>query len=190
MLTKIISEAKRALATQPYDVVHDVGHHYKVWENCLWLVREEDLAVDLEALQIAAWWHDYERGKETFKLLKRTLRKFGHDSKFSDKVVQIIQEHSFNKRQTMMEAEVLFDADKLEYIAVARWSEFLQAVADGSFPQRVVSRYTTDFNQRISQIPKRLHFKGSKKRFNVVWREFKVWEKTRGIMKDGKVHNI
>ena len=69
----LIKEAKKALLT-PFDTVHDERHHLLVWENCRKIVKEEKLDVDMEALEVAAMWHDVERDEEDeTKLLKEAF---------------------------------------------------------------------------------------------------------------------
>jgi hypothetical protein len=59
---QVIAVAQQKLLDEPFDIVHDVFHHYQVWENVLLLVTCEDLSLDLDTVEIATWWHDFERG--------------------------------------------------------------------------------------------------------------------------------
>jgi len=166
MLPELISQAKRYLAESPFDSLHASSHHQKVWENSLWIASEEGLEVDLDALQVAAWWHDIERGSDDFNLLRQALESVGATPEFKEKVFTIIINHSFGQNQESLEAKVLYDADKLEYLSVERVENLLRDFKNGEMNQERVEYYKREWAGRIKLVRKSLHFHSSKKRFD------------------------
>lgn len=166
---KIISEAKKLLYDTPYDLGHDIVHHYKVWENCLVIILEEQLVgqIDLQSLYIASWWHDYERSSKRHTELVEALRKIGAERIQIEKIVNIINNHSFkDDEQPTLESKILFDADKLEYINPARWENINLAFRAKKFSEDKVIKYCEALNNRVNKIYDTLYFKTSIKMFN------------------------
>lgn len=187
MLTKVILEAKKKLVISPYDIPHGVIHHYKVWQNCIWIVNQEGLKVNLEELQIAAWWHDVDRKQNIHQDMIDSLEKhqFGKDS--IEKILEIVKHHSYGSQQTSLESKVLYDADKLEYIDVYRWIYSYQAVKDGELSEAHFALYKKDVNERLENVIKRLYFKTTKEEFDNKYKNFIRWAKSEKMYLDGKL---
>ncbi|MDP2860552.1 MAG: hypothetical protein Q8N98_02450 [bacterium] len=165
-VTDLILEAQRHLVERPYDLVHDITHHARVWGWCLKIVEAEKLKVNWPVLQVAAWWHDAEgRTGELVEAVKKSLAKHMADKDFTDKVIDLIEEHTFGKTQTSLEAKVLFDADKLEYVTPERFAWFFQALNDGYLNESAYRKYNSDWHSRIKLVPKLLNFSFTKKEF-------------------------
>lgn len=165
-LTSIVIEAQKRLILNPYDVAHDVAHHNRVFEWSMKIVETEGLVVDQTFLTVAAWMHDLEdrRGEKT-KVIRQILKDCGCGEIFINKVIFLIKEHSFGKKQTAQESKILYDADKLEYVDPRRLGAFIQAAKDGLLDEKTFLRYKKQWKQRVYKIPATLHFPFSKKQF-------------------------
>lgn len=165
-ITPIIIDAQKLLVTKPYDLAHDITHHYRVWEWCSKIVLAEKLSVNWPLLTIASWWHDaQDRRGMLIKEVLKSLDKNGAEENLQRQVANIIREHSFNQKQTSTEAKVLFDADKLEYVNPPRLGIFLQAAKEGFIPRKYYLTYKSDWAKRVSLIPGLLHYQYSRKKF-------------------------
>lgn len=164
---QVIGEAKRLLKTDPFDAGHDLDHHKAVVQNCLDIVRDERLSLDMDVLLIAAWWHDYKRNDEAEndKILAAALIANGFDDAHIARILEIKNCHSFGNGQYSLEAKVLFDADKLEYVSILRVRKVLQAAEDGGMSRETLMKYNVAFRQRTPTIPSLLHFESTKKEF-------------------------
>ena len=166
MIPEIVRRAKVHLEENPYDSLHGVLHHQAVWENCLWIIDKEKLGVDVEALEIAAWWHDVERGSETNDLFLRDADSFGFPDELKNKVVSIINEHSFEQKQTLLESKVLYDADKLEYLSPLRLEQLLELYRTGnSMDSKRLEHYKKEWGRRINVVRNNLHFDSTRQEF-------------------------
>lgn len=107
---------------------HDWDHTERVLELCLRIGRKEK--ADLAVLKLAALLHDigrreedrsngkichHERGAE---LASKILQKHSIEKRKAAKVIHCIRSHRFRKGRSprLLEAKVLFDADKLDSI--------------------------------------------------------------------------
>ena len=166
---------------KPFDLAHDITHHYRVWQWCLKITEAEHLSLNQDVLTLAAWWHDAEeRTGRVVIAVKKSLEHNNIDSQLIDQVASVIREHSFGKEQHSLEAKVLFDADKLEYVSPQRLSWFAQAVKDGFIDEKTYRRYRKDWTQRTPQIPSLLHFEFSKNEYrklhhSVIKHKDKYW---------------
>lgn len=169
-LITLVEWAKDYHRKTPYDVVHDIDHHKSVVKNCNLIIRKENLLnkVDVEAIEIAAWWHDVARKdiSENAKLLRKVSERFGVRREFVEKIVRIIKNHTYGKSQKSSEEKVLFDADKLEYLSYKRGIKLEEAVASGKMPKEDLKKYQTAWEERIIEVRKNLHFKSSRKIFD------------------------
>ncbi len=163
----VISEAQRLLKEDAFDAGHDFNHHQRVVDNCLMIIEQEGLSLDIDALLIAAWWHDYKRDEteDNDRILSGVMTKHGFDREFIAKVLATKNTHSYGNNQESDEEKVLFDADKLEYVSVSRFETVSMAVNDGHMSLETQRKYLTLFLERISQIPGMLHFETSKRKF-------------------------
>lgn len=160
----------------PFDVAHDLLHHKEVWENCRFIVENDDLKVDEIALKQAALWHDYERADEQKN--HRILRQLGEqnmvDPEFVELVIGIISPHSFGKTQETVEQKVLFDADKIEYVNPDRFKRILEALEAGAFDHETWEQYKKVWVERTPQVRTQLHFESSTKRFDEYFARLRI----------------
>ena len=165
---KVINRAKQLLFTDAHDIAHDINHHYRVWEHCMNIIMEENLVndIDLESLYIAAWWHDYKRGSKEYVELITELKNNDFSSLEINYTIGIMNSHSFGDAgQNTLEAKILYDADKIEYISTARWEMINLSIQFEAFPEGRVLEYYHGINERLSTVKERLYFEYSRKVF-------------------------
>jgi HD superfamily phosphohydrolase YqeK len=164
---RIIEMGQELLKKDPFDSGHDFDHHERVVDNIITIVTGEGLKVDLGALKIAGWWHDYKRNTPTEcdTILKDSMELEGFHEKYIELVLAIKNNHSYGTQQETIEAKVLFDADKLEYVSVPRFTRVKEAVEKGEMSPEVQEKYALTFSERIPNIYQSLHFKVSKEEF-------------------------
>jgi len=162
----ILTKIKKELALHPYDAAHDFNHHLRVFKGGQKIVAAEHLNADNKVLTIAAWGHDLggRTGQETTEL-EKILEGFGCGDAFVKKILLVIKEHSFGKKQTLVESRILFDADKLEYVNPLRLTSFIQAAHEGLLDKNAVRRYFREWHERVYRILDVLHYPYSKKEF-------------------------
>ena len=179
----MIDAARLRLTESPVDVAHDLDHHRRVWENCIWVIGQEKLEgeVDLDVLRVAAWWHDVERGSETHELMQEALKKVGMDVNWIGRVLLVINQHPFGNGQDGVEARILYDADKLEYVSVERVERVIEAIETGEMKSEVLLGYKRDFQMRLPHVPDSLNFKSTRRRFEEEKGEFLVCLKEVGM---------
>jgi HD superfamily phosphodiesterase len=166
-LTELIVDAQKYLICNPFDLAHDVMHHYRVWAWCFKIVKAEKLRVDWQVLSVAAWWHDAEGRKgKTVTAVKKALENRKLSWKFTNKVISIINQHSYGEKQTTTESKVLFDADKLEYVNPARMLWVKQSFKDGFLTQKQYREYYRYWREKISKVPASMHFAYSRLEYN------------------------
>ena len=168
-IVSIILEAQKQLVLKPIDLAHDITHHYRVYERSLKINNNEKLNADENLLVVCAWYHDLGgRRGENIDLLRGLLSKHTNDVNFINKVIEIICEHSYGGIQTSLESKILFDADKMEYVNPLRLSWFLRAHKDGLLNEKKYKQYKKEWNKRIINISKMLHFPSSQKEFSIL----------------------
>lgn len=160
----VFKEAKRRLKEDPFDAGHDFDHHLAVVTNCLAIVAEENLDLDINALLVAAWWHDYKRNEEdeNDRIVTETMLKADFGQDYIHKVLSIKNSHSFGNGQESLEERVLFDADKLEYTSADRMKKVSDAVKKGEMTLETQQKYRIAFEDRIGKVVNQLHFDYSK----------------------------
>lgn len=165
MVQKVLQQAKRLLREDPFDAGHDYEHHLAVATNCLTIIEDEQLDVDVNALLIAAWWHDYKRDQdeENNRVLTRAMTTAGFKQKYIDKVLSIKNSHSYGRDQESLEAQILFDADKLEYASVPRMERVSEAVESGKMTKEVLGKYKIAFKDRIAKVLESFHFESTRR---------------------------
>lgn len=172
----ILERARQFHKDHPMDAAHDLRHHEAVWENGLLIVKEEGLEgeCDLPVLEVAMMLHDAidgKRGEEEVKenttYVRQLILNGGGGSDFADKVIAIIKVHSFNEDQgESVEAKILYDADKLEYVSKSRFQIALAAKKSGKMSQEKLEEYGSMWRARIGGVGDSLHFESSKRRFD------------------------
>lgn len=168
-IVSIILEAQKQLILKPIDLAHDITHHYRVYEWSLKINNDEKLDANADLLAVSAWYHDLGgRRGENEKLIKDLISKHTDDESFTNKVVEIVQEHSFGKTQSSIESQILFDADKLEYVNPFRLLWFLRAYRNGFLSEKKYEQYKKEWKERIGWVGKMLHFELSRKQFSLL----------------------
>lgn len=161
---KIINKAKEALIENPFDVTHDITHHYRVWENCINIIFEENLLdeINIEHLAIASWWHDYERDSKVHKTLLKVLKENNCLKEDIANVIEIIDSHSFNDAgQFTVESKTLYDADKIEYVSPTRWLFISNEYENNQKYEKNAIKYCDNLNKRLIPVYEKLYFKSS-----------------------------
>jgi HD superfamily phosphodiesterase len=123
---KLIEQAKSVLIENKLDEIHDVFHHYKVWENAIEVFYSESLQCDLNLIEVVVWWHDISKSdpenskEDNFELFETSANSLGLDHLMQNKIKEIIMEHQTMNTQSSIESKVLYDADKIEYVSISR----------------------------------------------------------------------
>ena len=163
----LVKKARAELSENPYDIGHELTHHYKVWDNCLHIWLAEDLVdVDLNLLEVAAWWHDVDRATDDHPRLLKYVNELDVDEDEIEKLLVIINAHSLqDEHSAAAEGRVLFDADKVESINPTRWYMVNDAVLHGEMSLSRGIRYCKSFNIRFEYVKQHLGFDSSKAMF-------------------------
>lgn len=127
---KIRKEAEKSLKKRAkQSVSHRMDHMERVWKRAKYIaekiMEEQNIVIDMEALEIACWIHDLDESYEGKKVAHvensmidggMLMRTVGYPEHRMRKVLRIASEHSSEKikTSTSIEAEILFDADKLD----------------------------------------------------------------------------
>lgn len=175
-----LDSAKTKLKENFYDLYHTLTHHEQVLGNCRQIVEQEGLEVDMDILEIACYWHDVFKGKgeNEKQLLKTALSETGLNEEDVNKVVKIIEEHSFGKVQTLEESKVLYDADKIELVSIPRWKYVFDEYDKGNVSLEERDRYINEWNRRMPLLENHLHYSSSNLIFRNRLKEFKAWLKS------------
>lgn len=189
---KLIDYAQTYLQKQPFDIVHDLEHHQLVVTNCTGIVTAERLTPNMEVLMTAAWWHDVDKSYETANSSDNTVVFFrkvaadlGVDDTFIDHCVHTIEEHSFSNTQTCLESQILFDADKIEYVNVNRINKLVMDIKahPEKYQQERLQTMHAIWISRITKVHQMMHFAYSKKVFLSQLKETKqVLEKFKQVV--------
>jgi len=188
-LSKIIDDLKITLANDAFDIVHDINHHYEVWKNCVEIMDVEKLELDRNALEITAWSHDLETYNKNndFIKLKAILNHHNVQDTMTAKIIKIIDEHSWSKKQTLLESKVIFDADKLEFVSIPRWEYSLQAFKDQLITEARMKKYEGVMNEVMFKALDRFYFESTKIKYEKLLKEFIGYAKLKNIFKNGKI---
>jgi HD superfamily phosphohydrolase YqeK len=88
--------------------------------------------VDKSAIEVASWWHDtgrlFDKIHETLsaEMAYNDLIKRGMNKKFSQKVYDAIVYHGWDMKPKTLEGEIIYDADKLDFISINRFKSRLK----------------------------------------------------------------
>jgi len=150
-LIRIIEEAKVKLRNNPRDIVHDLAHHESVWENVKNILKEEKIEVDIDVLNISAYWHDVVLSKsykmsgtnveETAGYLENLLINEGFEKTFINKTISTMLNHEFLSEPSTIECLVLQDADKLDVLSSDRWKRTFEAYKRGEIDKNKLASY-------------------------------------------------
>lgn len=120
------------------DAVHAESHIEQVMDFANQIVEEYPEA-DRDLLEIAVWWHDTGRSKSHAshanhaeiggQIVKMELAKMGFDSSFTADVSEAVASHSNSSgtAPATLEAKILKDADKLDFLTISRWKACMEA---------------------------------------------------------------
>ena len=165
-ITSLILSIQLQLIQKPLDLVHDVSHHYRVYEECLKIAKSEKLHVDHKLILIASLTHDlFDRNGKKVNVLNIFLKKQIKDKNYRIRIIRIIQEHSYKKKQTTLESKVLYDADKLEYVNPFRLMWLNQIHKDGYLDRKVHNDYKNTWHDRAPFIIPSLNFEFAKYKY-------------------------
>jgi HD superfamily phosphodiesterase len=162
-----VQEAQRYLLVHPFDCIHGIDHHEAVADNCQAIILREGLSskIDQPALMVAVHWHDVQKDSENHDFLREIMQLGGANKTFTEKVIGIISCHSFGHFQIGLEAKILYDADKLDYLSISRLKTLLDSRNKGEMTEERFDYYKQAWKSRIVSVQKTLHFKYTKKRF-------------------------
>lgn len=157
-----------------FDSAHDLVHHEAVTENAKEIIDSERLRnkCNPSVVEVSCMIHDLideKRGDvEGMKIKAKELIVNGGGSVgFADEVVRVVEAHSFGKSQgESIEAEILYDADKLEYVSIDRFKLVIAAVKSGQMSTVKLEEYKSIWKERILKVMPSLHFDISKTLFN------------------------
>jgi HD superfamily phosphodiesterase len=166
MFSEIIRKAQERLVRHPFDALHGIEHHTNTWKNCLLIINKEKLKVDKSYLKIAAWWHDVERNEDACLLLRKSMSDLKFNDEAIEKVVAIINGHSYGRKQGNLESKILYDADKLEYVSEKRIETLSNLHKKGVIKDEKFTQYKKAWAERINNVKGNLHFSSSKELFN------------------------
>jgi HD superfamily phosphohydrolase YqeK len=175
----IISAAVEFLTKQPFDAGHDLEHHQTVRTLAIDIENHIEEEVNKEALGIAAMWHDVVTESDinpntvdrnqikltTSDYLEKLLHENGYESEFIETVILAVKYHSYEDEPRNIEGKVLYDADKLSAVDLARWRKVVIAHNAGKLSDENFNRYITAGKQWLSEMTTKLHFEYSKQLF-------------------------
>lgn len=173
----MINEAKKFLQQNPYDVGHDLVHHQNVWRTAQDIARNISIPADLRALKIASFWHDVVttqiqnrnfKGRDKITLqtagyLENLMQSLGFESEFIEKVIIPVKTHEIRNKQTTIEARILYDADKLEWLNVQRWKRLLSALKTGRMAKIKLFLYKKIAKRWLKKLRRLYNFDYSRK---------------------------
>lgn len=166
MSRELVSKAKAVLSENSYDSLHNASHSELVWNNCRTIVLKEGLSCQMDALEVAAWWHDVDRKDGSIKTLKDALKQVEIDEDKRRLIINAISEHSFGNTQTSTESKVLYDADKLEYLSLGRFLSLLDGVREGEINKEKFDYYKNEWRKRIVKVRESLNYESTKLEFD------------------------
>lgn len=166
---RLIDSARRAISENPHDLAHNwENHHQPCLENLKEIIEKDKLCgkVDVYATSVAVAWHDYKRGKKDYSKLREEGELIGAPSEFIDKVIGIIQEHSFGNRQSSLESDLVYLSDKIEYVSLDRY------LISKNMPRLPVFLYKLTWRNRINKVINEISSKGSQTAMDIFRRKF------------------
>lgn len=209
---KLIQEARRRLIENPRDAIYDLSHHEAVWENCEYIIKKENLRIDVNALKISTFWHDvilkdaYGTSKnnviEVVDYLLVSLKTNGFSSNFIETVRDAVDNHEFLSIPHSIECMVLQDADKLDVLSKDRWLRGYKAYQDKKISHEKLESYIRTgfkwlplliasfyFDATIKQAEDKIKKLVSDKEYEAVIKEFGLYDlylETRKVIESEK----
>jgi predicted metal-dependent HD superfamily phosphohydrolase len=175
-----INRAKQLLTDNPFDVYHTLEHHSEVVENVFDIIKQEKITIDTQLLEIAAWWHDvFKDNPQEDELLKKEFLNLGLDKDVQN-IYNIINGHSFGQEQHSLEAKLLYDADKVALVSIARWKYAFDQYDSGLISKEERDKYVPEWNRRMPMLEDKLNFTYSNQLFKQRYSKFIKWLKSIG----------
>lgn len=171
----LIKEAKRILWENPFDEIHDIFHHYRVWENAINIIFNEKLECDMNLLEVAIWWHDISKSdpnnsqEDDFYLFEKAGIACDVNQATRDQIKSTILEHQQMNSQTSLESKILYDADKIEYVSIPRI-----LIAKNSLADEVRNVYEAKWRKNMEERYLSLNFQYSKDNFRRIIQELQT----------------
>lgn len=167
--TQIINEAITVLQERPLDAGHDLTHHKRVAQlsvQIAGLLNNPD--INKEALEIAAMWHDVHPADTTSLItyLKSRLVSCRFPQEEISLIIECIATHSFYEEPTVIEAQILYDADKLDALTIERGTMIARSIMKREVSASKKLIYVTTGKVWLKEMRERLHFKITKEMFN------------------------
>lgn len=183
-----VNRAKKILLDNPYDVYHTYDHHLNVWQNCICISRYVSGKMDLDTLEISSWWHDVFKGRQDeSELIVNELKNLNFEKETTNRILQQISEHTFGEEQTSIESKILFDADKIELISMARWKHAFDLFEAELITKQERDKYVAETNKRIPLLVDNLHFDFSNGLFKARLQQFIDWLASISRYTEGKI---
>ncbi|MFT4303672.1 MAG: HD domain-containing protein [Candidatus Woesearchaeota archaeon] len=158
------------------DVSHNIVHVKSVVDYAI-IIAESYPEVDLNLIEVAAWWHDVGRvsgnqGHEqrSAEIARDFLKQLGVELEICNQVYDAIVFHKWSMKPVTLEGEIIRDADKLDFISISRWKACLDANILG--PLKELSLLLPRLRNEL------LHLDISKKVYDSKIIEFKNFIKT------------
>src|SRR3989344_9417595 len=93
--SEAIAKAKEKLKNSPYDIYHTLEHYKEVVDIIFDIIQHENLSLQTNLLEIAAWWHDVYKGdSQETQYISKELKKLGLSETTTSQIVEIISNHS------------------------------------------------------------------------------------------------
>lgn len=165
MKEAIIERAIQLLEENPLDAGHDLSHHQRVRDLALMIAEESKLNVDRDALEVASMWHDIQPSdaKDLLTLFDEESVRIGLPEELIQAVQECISTHSFDSHPILTEAQVLFDADKLDALSLKRGRRIANSLMARKMPQSRKQIYLSVGRAWVRELRGRLHFDASRK---------------------------
>lgn len=163
----IIESARIKIESVNPDALHDWDHHQAVLNAVVLLTQREQLeaSIDLCALKIASAWHDFEKAGLKKEEIEEVISFLDAPEDLTEKVFQIITEHNYTGKPQSLEAKLLWDADKLEYLNPKRLVKRGKELQEGKISIHRYWETIEIWQNRIGEIYQKLHFNSSKEIF-------------------------
>lgn len=179
-LQLLLTEAEKFLNQQALDIAHGLDHHHQVWENVQKIGQdiEEQFQknIDWTALQIAAMWHDItthktrlspvrknKAKKDTAQYVGKKMADLGFKQSTINKTQLAILQHSIFNHQTILESQIIADADLLEWLNPERFLKTLEIYTTGKFTKLKKFLLKKFSHKWLPQLPTHIHFEITQK---------------------------
>jgi HD superfamily phosphodiesterase len=123
------------------DPAHSNTHNESVLAYAKEITKEYN-RVDWDLLELAVWWHDVGRKYAdeehpiySERMAREYFTKNNFTQEFTDKICKAILSHSNGMpvKPDFLEAKILKDADKLDFLTPVRWQESIKYKLDWAF---------------------------------------------------------